>query len=334
MTAPPRPNAAIFILTQNSDVRRTHLKTCLYFLFKHGNATHQYPVIIMHEGDYDADAQREILMSVRTSCRSLVTFRALDAGDFTIPSHIDASKMDRCIATRPVPYWRNAKYRMMCRWWLVHFPRYAQGYEYVMRLDDDSIIEEPIPDLFAWARDRQLVYASNMLHADCPLCCYGMKQFFADKFPDKQAVLDEAFLPSKLPMRSPQLHAFRALLSITQRPLPQLGETLDAHMPLMWYNNMFVTKTDFWQRPDVKNLIKDIDDNGSIFYYRWGDAPLQTLIVLLLAQQDQVSRAVFKYSKRMQREAFRDDSGQLHSYMPATYDRSSCITEERAGGTN
>ena len=160
-------NAAIFYLTQNTDVRRTHLKTSLYFLFRHGNATHKYPVVIFHEGDYDAKAQRDILMSVRESCRSLVTFRALDKGDFEVPSHIDKDKMMRCIATRATPYWRNEKYRMMCRWWLVHFPRYAAGYDYVMRLDDDSIIEEPVPDLFAWAANKELVYASNLLHVDC-----------------------------------------------------------------------------------------------------------------------------------------------------------------------
>ena len=118
-------NAAIFYLTQNTEARRIYLKTSLYFLFRHFNQKPKYPVIILHEGDYDDKAQREILMSVRSSCRSCVSFRKLDDGDFTIPAHIDQEKMQSCIATRPTPYWRNDKYRMMCRWWLVHFPKYA-----------------------------------------------------------------------------------------------------------------------------------------------------------------------------------------------------------------
>jgi hypothetical protein len=53
-----------------------------------------------------------------------------------------------------------------------------KGYDYVMRLDDDSIIEETIPDIFNWMKDKNLIYSSNLLHVDCGICCYGMKDFF------------------------------------------------------------------------------------------------------------------------------------------------------------
>jgi alpha 1,2-mannosyltransferase len=327
--AATRLNAAIFYLTQNTEVRRTHLKTSLYFLFRHGNATHKYPVVILHEGDYDAKAQRDVLMSVRSSCRSLVTFRALDDGDFALPPHIDRAKMEHCIATRATPYWRNEKYRMMCRWWLVHFPKYAAGYDYVMRLDDDSIIEEPVPDLFKWADQKALVYASNMLHVDCGICCYGMKEFFEKLYPHKKNELREAFMSQEIPMRAVDFHPFRTLLSITQNPLPEIPEKMRVHMPLMWYNNFFITKTSFWQRPDVQEAIRKIDENGSIFYFRWGDAPLQTLLVTLHAAPSEYNRAVFKYSKRMQREAFQGDDGEYHSYMPTHYEQSSCVIEDK-----
>lgn len=336
MEAPPaaepkKQNAAIFILSQCNDVRKTYLKTTLYFLFKHGNAIYKYPVIIFHEGDFDAKSQREILMSVRASCRSLVTFRALDPGDFTLPNHIDKAKMERCIATKATPYWRNEKYRMMCRWWLLHFPRYAAGYDYVMRLDDDGFIEEPVPDLFQWAADKELVYASCMLHVDCPITTYGMKAFFDKRFPEKKAVLQESFMTQEVPMRAVEFHPFRTLLSITQNPLPHIPERMKLDMPIMWYNNFFITKPSFWLREDVQKIIKEIDEDGSIFYFRWGDAPLQTLLVLLHCNPNQYSRCVFKYSKRMQRETFVGDDGEFHSYMPVTYDKSSCIIEDRKG---
>lgn len=324
-----RVNAAIFYLTQNTDVRRTHLKTSLYFLFRHGNSKYKYPVVILHEGDYDTKAQRDVLMSVRSSCRSLVSFRALDKGDFEIPSHIDRDKMERSIATKATPYWRNDKYRMMCRWWIVHFPRYAAGYDYVMRLDDDSIIEEPIPDLFEWCAKKDLVYASNMLHVDCGICCYGMKDFFEKRYPQKKAELQEAFVAQDVPMRSVEFHPFRMLLSVTQDPLPVINDTMKLHMPIMWYNNFFITRPAFWLQPEVQKAIDDIDKNGSIFYFRWGDAPLQTLLVAMHADPSQFSRAVFRYSKRMQREAFLGDDGEYHSYMPGSYDHSSCIIEDK-----
>ena len=327
----PSQNAAIFILTQNTEVRRTYLKTCLYFLFRHMNAETRYPVIILHEGDYDEKAQREILMGIRSTCRSLVSFRALDPEDFTLPAHIDRDKMERCIAMRATPYWRNEKYRMMCRWWLVHFPKYAQGYDYAMRLDDDSIIEEQVPDLFQWMAEKQLVYASNLLHVDCGICCYGMKDFFEKNYtsPEHKKRLESAFIPQEVPSRAVEMHPFRSLLSITQDPLPVIEEKIKLYMPVMHYNNFFITKSSFWQRPDVKAAIDKIDKDGSIFYFRWGDAPLQSLVVLLHAEPHEQSRAVFKYSKRMQREAFYGDDKEYHSYMPDSYDKSSCVTENK-----
>jgi len=38
-----------------------------------------------------------------------------------------------------------------------------------------------------------------------------------------------------------------------------------------------------------------------------------------------VQRAVFAYSKQMQRGAFVDDAGEAHAYMPETYDQSGCL---------
>jgi len=326
-----KQNAAIVILTQNTESRRIYLKTCLYFLFRHFNDKHRYPILIMHEGDYnDVKAQREILTSVRSSARSLVSFVSLDAEDFKLPAHIDKDKMDKCIATKAVPYWRNDKYRMMCRWWLVHMHKYVKGYDYVMRIDDDLFVEEPIDtDLFDWMNTNNLNYSSNMVHADCGICCYGMKEFLENTYPDKVDMINKMFIKQEIPSRSVQFHPFRTLLSITHHPNPPaVSEKMTLWMPTMYYNNFFITKTSFWQKPEVQKLIEAIDQTGSIFYYRWGDAPLQSAIVLLHSDPTQVKRSIFKYSKRMQRESFKGDDGEFHAYMPDTYDKSSCITEK------
>lgn len=330
MSATTKANAAIFILTQNTDVRRTYLKTCLYFLFKHFNAQFQYPVVIFHEGDYDAKAQREIIMSVRSSCRSLISFVALDADDFTLPDFVDKKKMEMCISAKPVPYWRNDKYRMMCRWWMVHMHKYAAGYDYVMRIDDDAIIEEPITrDLFAWMQDKGYTYTSNLVHIDCGICCYGMKEFFEQHFPDRKEEIRKMFVKQDIPLRSVQFQPLLTLLSITQPRVneKELPDTMSLWMPIMYYNNFFITKTSFWRQKEVMDLVDKIDRDGSIFYYRWGDAPLQSIVAMLLSKPEEISRAIFKYSKRLQRESFLDDNGEFHSFMPDTYDKSSCVTE-------
>jgi hypothetical protein len=322
-------NAAICYLTQNTDVRRTYLKTSLYFLFKNFNAEHKYPVIIFHEGDYDAGAQEDVLQSIRSSCRDLVRFQALHPDDFKLPSHIDKVKLDRILAIKPspVPYWRNEKYRLMCHWWLFKFMDYVKGYDYVMRLDDDSIIEEKIErDLFKWMNDEDLNYSSNFIHTDCGICCYGMKEFFENTFPNKVTEMKEMFVPQEIQMRSVKMHPFRAVLSIVKDPVPELKDVEKLWMPIMYYNNFFMTRTSFWRTPEMLEALDKIEKDGSIFYFRWGDAPLQSLLVMLLSPPQKIKKASFAYSKRLQREAFKGDDDKYHSYMPATYDKSSCIT--------
>lgn len=319
-------NAAIFYLTQNTVERKIYLKTSLYFTFKYFNDKYKYPIIILHEGDYDQKSQDEILLGIRVEYRDCVTFRAIDPYDFILPDHIDKNKVANCINLKVVPYWRNLQYRLMCRWWLIHFPKYSSGYDYIMRLDDDSFIEEPLPDLFNWMNDNKLIYTSNILNIDCGICCYGMREFFENKYPDKKDALSKFFIESELPSKTHKLFKFRSLLSITNNGT-DIDEKIKVSMPLIFYNNFFVTKTSFWQRDDVKKLINEIDKNGSIFYYRWGDAPIQTIILKLLANDDEIKQSVFKYSKRLQREAFIDEDGKLHSFMPQLYTESSCITE-------
>jgi len=319
-------NAAIFYLTQNTQERKQYLKTSLYFTFKYFNEKYKYPIIILHEGDFDQKSQTEILMGIRAPCRECITFRTIDTDDFKVPSHIDKKKMNDCINLQPVPYWRNERYRLMCRWWLVHFPKYTKGYDYIMRLDDDSFIEEPIPDLFEWMNENKLIYSSNILNVDCGICCYGMKDFFQKHIKNKDDILNKCFVEKEVPTKAFQLFKFRSLLSILNNSL-KLKDNLNVEMPLMFYNNFFITNTAFWNREDVKKIIDLIDKDGSIFYFRWGDAPLQTILVKLLAKEEEVKQSIFKYSKRLQRESFIDTVGQIHSYMPELYTQSSCITE-------
>ena len=323
-------NAAICYLTQNTDVRRVYLKTSLYFLFKHFNAQHKYHVIIFHEGDYDSDAQTDVIQSIRSDFRDLVRFQALHPDDFKLPSHIDKEKLDRILSIKPppVPYWRNEKYRMMCYWWLFKFMDYVKDYDYVMRLDDDSIIEEKIEsDLFKWMNDADLNYSSNFIHTDCGICCYGMKDFFEETFPDKVTQMKEMFIAQDLQMRSVKMHPFRSVLSIVKDPLPEIKDVEKIWMPVMYYNNFFITRTAFWRTPEMLEVLDKIDKNGSIFYFRWGDSPLQSLLVMLMSPPEKIKKATFAYSKRLQREAFKDDDNKYHSYMPSTYDKSSCVTE-------
>jgi hypothetical protein len=321
-------NAAIFILTQNTAERKVYLKTSLYFLFRNFNKKFNYPIILLHEGDYDERSQDEIIKSIREDHRHLIKFKQIAKEDFEIPSHIDKLKTDISVALQPVPYWRNVKYRLMCYFWVKRFFKYTEGYDYVMRLDDDSFIEEPIKDdLFAVAAAKDLVYMSNLVHIDCGLCNYGMKELFQTIVPDQKAQIDSGlFVPAKLTQGNAYFDKFKKLYAFIEGK-EFTEQEFATEMPIMYYNNFFITSTKFWKRDDVQTAIDKIDKHGGIFYYRYGDAPIHTLLVTLF-EANKISRAQFKYSKRLQREAFIDADGAIHCYMPKSYDKSSCITDK------
>ena len=344
--------AAIFILTQNTTERKVYLKTSLYFLFKNFNAKYKYPVIILHEGDYTEDAMKDILTGIRGECRGLVSFKEIDKEDFVIPSHINTDKMNEIIDLRIVPYWRNQKYRSMCNFWLKNFYKYTTGYEYVMRIDDDSIIEEPIKyDLFELMRDKDYTYMSNIIHLDCSLCNYGMKEFFI-KYNEEAATEEEAaaeatqtptikttrdkinelFMEHTLKSDSGYFENFKKLYKGIN-DAEYLGDSVELSMPFMYYNNFNIISVDTWNKPEIQDIVKKIDEQGYIYYCRWGDAPLQT-IILSLYDSSRITKVNFKYSKRLQREAFKDDNGALHSFMPNDYENNSCVAGASAAAKN
>jgi hypothetical protein len=233
--------------------------------------------------------------------------------------------MNQIIDLRIVPYWRNQKYRSMCNFWLKNFYKYTNGYEYVMRIDDDSIIEEPIKyDLFELMRDKDYIYMSNIIHLDCSLCNYGMKEFFLTHYEEKKEKIDELFVEHSLSSDSGYFANFKKLYNGIHNE-EYVGDTVKLNMPLMYYNNFNIISVDTWNTPEIQDVVNKIDEHGYIYYCRWGDAPLQT-IILSLYDSSRITKVNFKYSKRLQREAFKDDNGTLHSFMPSDYENSSCVS--------
>lgn len=319
-------SAAIYILTQNNLERKIYLKTTLYFLFKNFNSKYKYPVIILHEGDYDKDSKNEILTSIRVECVNLVSFCELDKEDFQIPKHIDIDKMNKLIDNNPVPYWRNVKYRIMCNFWINHFFKYCNKYEYIMRLDDDSIIEEPInTDLFKLMKEKDFNYISNILHVDCGICNYEMKEFFSNIIPDKKELISKNFANITININDGKFENIKKFHELLKGEI-YTKDSIEVSMPIMYYNNFFITKKSIWNDSNIKNIINEINKKGYVFYCRWGDAPIHTMLMKLY-DNTKIGKCDFKYSKRLQRESFKDNNGEYHRYMPELYANNSCISK-------
>ncbi|MEO7194988.1 MAG: hypothetical protein ABIZ05_09215 [Pseudonocardiaceae bacterium] len=290
----------IVYLTRNTAERRAYLQTSLYFLFRNFNGRFQYPVHIFHEGDYDLASQELVKAGVRGGLGRLLQFRQVDPEDFRVPVELDEQTV--ALHASLVPVARGIRYRLMCRWWLVHLPRYVTEFEYYMRLDDDSVIEERLAaDLFEVAARYDLDFASNLIHLEHPLNAFGLEDFVRAALPQVWPRVSNVFIHR---LGAPEMTGHQ--LSQLQRELPaplrsaaRDQGTMSA--PIMFYNNFQVCRTSLWSTPLAVQLVEALERHGGVLYFRWGDAPLQS--ILALAGPDyQVGRLVFPYSKRYERE--------------------------------
>ena len=81
-----------------------------------------------------------------------------------------------------------------------------------MRIDDDSIIEEPIcVDIFKIIEEKNFNYMSNIIHFDCSICNYGMKSFFEKIMPDKIDKIGDLFMEHTLDKSNPHFDRFKKL---------------------------------------------------------------------------------------------------------------------------
>lgn len=291
-------NAAIVYLTRNKPIRRIYLQSSLYFLFRGFNARYGYPVLIFHQGDFTDDAITAIRDGIPGGLGSLIHFKIIDNGDFKPPASAGPGlvRANRII----VPEARGVGYRSMCRWWVRHLPKYLEPYEFYMRLDDDSFIEEQLDyDPFRVVRDANVDYASNLIHVEHPLNALGLESF-------SRGILGEDERTASLFLRSAAADtvdpeklarfALRVPVSLRKRI-----DTDELSTPIIYYNNFHVARTSLWANPAISRYFTAIDHSGGIYHLRWGDAALHT-VALTAVKNVTLGRFGFRYSKRYERE--------------------------------
>ena len=120
-----------------------------------------------------------------------------------------------------------------------------------------------------------------------------MKEFFDNYYMDKQDIIKDLFIYSKISSNTSIVNNinifdnFKKLYKIINDKEYEKDE-IEMKSPLMYYNNFFITKTAFWKSENIKKVVDKIDKTGNVYYYRWGDAPLHTLIATL-EDKDKVS---------------------------------------------
>ena len=236
-----QPVAAIYILTST----RSYITRCLRSVDKYFNQQFNYPVIVFHERAF-----RPQIGALRNSTTSDVFFQEVQ---FSVPKFLDAENIVENIACSS-----KISYRHMCRFQskLIYEQPIMQELEYHWRLDDDSLLLQPVKyDVFQFMKQHRYVYGYVWKWWDSNDCTKGLWEG------TKRYITQNAIKPTYFD---------------------------EWEAPRMFYNNFEISALSLWLSAEYRAFIDYIDQLGGIYYYRWGDAPIKGLALSLFVEWQQV----------------------------------------------
>eukprot|EP01134_Creolimax_fragrantissima_P003596 CFRG3596T1 len=262
---------AIVYLTRNtkSDVLYQRdsnklLDKSLDLLYKNVMPHTKADIIIFHEGDFDLDDQARV-----TKGREEIKFHTLTDSEWGPPSFIDLGD---------TLSWFQAKkygigYRNMIRFYSNRIWRTAHtmGYEYIMRLDEESFIHSPIAyDLVDFLTQSNTIYGYRQDQIEYPDMAKGWPEAvnaYLQHYDIEPTFLYEHCSPRNIAGLQTGLH--------------------DLHS---YYNNFFIARVDFFTSPEVQQFLNYADRTGGYYFHRWGDAIVHTAAVQIFMDKSRVHK--------------------------------------------
>ena len=226
-------------------------------------SAHCDDVMFLHFGEVSLAEQEALLeLTGNVSAR----FHLLDEHYRTTPP-----------GTPPESLWKlrhkfSAGYRHMIRLFTVGLWRLMaqQGYAYVMRLDEDSMILSSISyNVFSFMRDAKLDYVFRLAAWETGGFKFNFHAFVRDYLVKKK--LQPTWLLDTCANKS--VAAF-----YQENCGPIYG----------FYNNWFASRVSFWLRPDVQEFLNHVDASHVIYTHRAGDLLWHSAAVQTFLERDRV----------------------------------------------
>ena len=246
-------NACILFLVRSSLADVENFRKSLGLLKRYFWDAYPYPIIAFIEQEFLDTWQSEIL-----SIGMAVEFVVLK---FEIPSHLQPETVPEKVHDFGLGY------RHMCHFFsmgVYEHPR-LESFEYYWRLDTDSYLLGPVPyDVFALMHEEAFLYGHiNTL----------------EEVQDQADVVEGLWEATLDYARERQL------------PTDALQELCDAQgiwRRGIYYTNFEISRFDWWRSELVQGYLEFLNQRGGIYLQRWGDAPIHTLAVTLLAPPSKV----------------------------------------------
>jgi hypothetical protein len=301
----------IFIFTKAS--RKIYLKTCLYFLFKNYNHLHTHNVYILNE-DLTKEDKEEILLGIRNDCRDKVFFKDIK---LSTPPDVDVDKLTSILNCNITPDWTDMEHRNLTYFMLYTFwEDIASEFDYVMKLNDDVYIEEPIKeDLFKIIDNRANNVLFCLMTNQCVFSSFGMYDLLRANFPENLDKLN-SFNNTINITEENAINDFKKLHKLVfdkDYPLNEI-ELRQPHIP---NDSFYLVRTSFMKGKKLEPYMNKIKELKYIHYFKWSFSLVVSSLAMMLCN-DKVTRCVFKMTEEKQRNAY-IEYGKIVSKVPDSY---------------
>lgn len=158
----------------------------------------------------------------------------------------------------------------MCKFFgimLPYHPLIANIFTFYLRLDSHSFLLGPPLnyDLFEYMQTNRFQYGFILVNVDHIHVVIGLWNLF-------QKFLMHSCIPPSLAVKNTQVSTLTGWYS-----------------KMILFNNFEISNGSWWRsEPLVDAWLRLVDENGGIYRYRWGDAPVRTLAVTQFLEKNQV----------------------------------------------
>jgi Glycolipid 2-alpha-mannosyltransferase len=264
---------AIVYLAQNTPSdpqygrdRRSILNKSLDQLFENYNNKFLHDVLIFHEGDFTPADQATIIRG-----RPQISFKEIH---FQIPGFLPSEEVPEKIRM-----WRMG-HRHMIRFYSVQvWDLLAEmGYDWMMRMDDDSFIHSIIDyDLFTFMDRNDYEYGYRIDVEEGTISAPGFGDAVtayinAEKL--RPSFWGEHLKPA--PVTTHAKNLAKALIMKANQRKKHILEPSSQYDLWGYYNNFYIAKLAFWKSRQVQSFIRHFDRISGWYKYRWNDLIFQS----------------------------------------------------------
>ena len=271
---------------------RSMLEKSLDLLYENYNHKFKHPVLIFHEGDFGPADQEAVIAG-----RDEIEFHEVH---FDVPSFLRKEEVPEFWQSQTGRSRFGMGHRHMYRFYsLLLFDILADlGYEWYMRLDDDSFVHSRIGyNLFEFMEKNDYEYGYRVDVQEGLSASYGFGETVLAYI--KSERIDPAFFYKHVKEITTNDIARRRIKEFLLKidPEGKFHNVRENNLSPVarepydrrgYYNNFHITRIAFWKRPEVQYFLHHMDRVGAAYKYRWGDLLIQSAAVQIFMPKGKV----------------------------------------------